>query len=315
MSLFRRRAEYDTQTVRGKLAALDREFVGAQQRLEDAALASALDDTDTRGDAAAATLAALRQRREVLVAALISAEQAEAAEAARKLAAARAAQNRAIRQQVSQLIRHATAYQTAIGDATIAWRRMVDTGDKIRKLIPPGPRGEWFALAVMPRRLTSRCLGEMARVGAAEPLTHDVDLPGSSWHGHELALGMQHVRELPPLGERLERELLGFYRQMTGETSPAPPPISTPVQDATPAPQEAATETQAVSVPHDGAEQVAVAHTAPVAAPAGLTSSPVTQMRPVPNPHSTGSPEAAQFDAALAEIARRRPAPAEAANG
>lgn len=312
MALFKRNAAYTTSTVKAKLAAADAEIAEAQRQLQDAALAGALDDTDLRADIASAELARLSQRRVVLIAALAAAEQAEAAEAARKLAAARAAQNRAIRQQIAQMVKHATAYQSATAEAVAAWRKLVETGDRIRRLLPPGSGPvEWLSHAVMPNHLRALGEAEIGRVGAAEPLIDDPgsSAPGARWE-HGLPNGA-YIKQLRPLSERLEAELLGFFRQLTGEPAVAVPetrsgegkthPLNVvgPGTVAVTAGGRGTLEAEAVPVPTDG-------DTAPTAAPAGPTSAPAAHRPPAPNPHPEGSPEAAQYAAALDHIARLR---------
>lgn len=136
MSLFRKTELYAVETVRQRLAECDAAMHATESDLTDAALASVLDDTDIRADAAAATMAALRQRREVLVRALADAEQREAVARAEREKKEAAARLRALRSHQSRIAKHGEEFETAGAAMVDAWRKMTEAAASARALLP-----------------------------------------------------------------------------------------------------------------------------------------------------------------------------------
>jgi hypothetical protein len=126
----------DTETVRAKLAACEREVQSAEADLRAISLEAALSDSPDAGNDAIARLNALRSKRELLVNALAAAEQAEAEREAAVHAREWQARKRSLAQKAGQLERDAVEVARATEALNNAKQRMKETGAAIIPLLP-----------------------------------------------------------------------------------------------------------------------------------------------------------------------------------
>src|SRR5437588_10024072 len=148
MSWFRRKQNMedaneppsDVETVRGKLAAIERDIQAAESELRAVSLEAALSEDPDAGYDTVARLNQLRSKRELLVNALAAAEQAEAERLAALHVREWQARKRSLAQKTGQLEREAAEIARLTDALHQARNRMAETGQGIVALLPPSLR-------------------------------------------------------------------------------------------------------------------------------------------------------------------------------
>jgi hypothetical protein len=268
MSLFRSKEAETIEQVRAKLDRAKEGVRNAQFALDDLALDAALSDDISFAAEAGARLRQAREYEALLTKALAVAEAREEQRIASAKADLRAVQNKAIRQHIAGLVKEAMTYQAGIDNATAAYRRMVEAGAKIQKLLPRDNSG--FADAVSVHQLKQACALYYAK-HAARPGVGDenpeLDPPGCLHTPAPLPSGVTYARDLPPLSERLKTLLMRQYDRLTGRD--APPAASPELEAIDPRPLPPAPAAEPVPVLTD---EIIATHGKGVMAPKGAAA-------------------------------------------
>jgi hypothetical protein len=99
---------------------------------------------------------------------------------------------------------------------------MVAAGEAIAKLLPPNDDKSGFRQAVSEPSITAYCKAQLGRYAAREGVSND---PPSPPYAHVMPIPLDHgtsIRDIPPLAERLKRDLLRQYDYLVGRASAAP---------------------------------------------------------------------------------------------
>jgi hypothetical protein len=214
---------------------------------------------------------------------------------------ARKAEDRAFRQHVAAVRSAAESVQRIVAEYQASWLQLVDAADRARRLLPADAYrnfGEIFEA-----RLATAVATELARVGRRNELMGwgaGPSLPGSS---EGIISASTAPASVPSLTDHIG-QITRFYADRFRDhlALPAAPDRIEP----------AAVEPEPIEPIEEPVVDPSVANTAELAAGAVTINAPVSVVAGAEpaavEPHEPGSPEAAGYQQALAEIARgRRP--------
>jgi hypothetical protein len=252
MAWFKSKEQQAHDAVLQKRAAAVAALADAEARRDERAVEIALSPDPWAGEKDLDAVRRAREQLELCDTALANLGKLEAQRKAQAEAALRATRDRAERQKIGKLLKGSRHFEAAAKNLISSFDDMLEAGDEIRRLLPPGHDG--FASAVSYTALRRLCEQELNRQGCNDP-THvnsRPGAPGTAYHG-----GFQRLTT-PRLSEYLEEKLLRLFAFQTGqpvappklllsppaaaaEPDPLPPPaISEPAPDPGPRPQDIA---------------------------------------------------------------------------
>src|ERR1051325_3138850 len=172
----------DIATLRDRLAAAETKHRTAQQALSEASLAAALSDDPAKALAPHRTTAADARFLVDTLRTALSQAQAKEDQRQRQLRAdAWTTRQRAVKQHVSALAKHAVAYETALTNANSAYKRMIQAGQAIDRLLPTSGGVEFAHLRQALGRIPQEALYEHNALGCAQPgVPGGIPFPGTT---------------------------------------------------------------------------------------------------------------------------------------
>ncbi|HEX3885316.1 MAG TPA: hypothetical protein VHW66_21855 [Stellaceae bacterium] len=211
MAIFRSREAENIDTVKAKLEAARADLAAQEQYLAEIALETALAEGDTpTATAAQDAVRHLRERVELLEAAVTEATRLEAARAAKAKAEADKSRLRAIRQHDATMVKAAKEFEVASANMAAAWTRLTAARDSHNALLRLGE--EQHKVTPLLRPLA---LAQIAKADHAAGGRHTPGTPAKTEYGHVVPHG-QHVSQLVDFSAALEQRLLNTWRTLGG---------------------------------------------------------------------------------------------------
>lgn len=213
MALFKSREAQDIDAVRLKLESARAELDAQTQYLAEVALEAAMAEGDTPAvTKAQAKVRQLRDRIELLEAAITEAERLERSRLARARAEADATRLRALRQHIASATKAAREYEIAVANGIRAWGRLCDACESHNALLSLGEAQHKAAI----HKIRPLALAQIAKADHAAGNRHAPGTPALTDYQHVVPL-RQHVSETPDFSTMVEQRLLTNFKLLGGD--------------------------------------------------------------------------------------------------